>query len=207
MWVCAFLPPTHVPRTPTLTPPHTHPTPPPPVSYPFLVGKFGEDIGFVPDYCQTYNAEDDPCRVKCTADKPLTVYKAKKYGYIGGYYGACNEAAMMKELHENGPIVIALNAPSDLFYYSGGVYSSRDDDRSDWDITKTSRWEKTNHAVTAIGWGEQDGQKYWVIKNSWGDEWGENGYFKMKRGTDDVATESMAVSAIPVAHSNSAFML
>ena len=135
--------------------------------YPFLVGKFGQDIGFVPDYCQTYTGQDDPCKVSCPHDKPLKVYHAKDYGYIGGYYGACNEAAMMKELHDHGPIVIALNAPSDLFYYSGGVYSSRDDDRDDWDITKTSRWEKTNHAVTAVGYGEEeDGEKYWIIKNS-----------------------------------------
>jgi cathepsin C len=163
--------------------------------YPFLVAKFGQDIGFVPEYCQGYTGEDDPCKVSCPTDQPIKVYHAKDYGYIGGYYGACNEAAMMKELHDNGPIVIALNAPSDLFSYSGGVYSSRDDDRDDWDITKTSRWEKTNHAVTAVGYGEEDGEKYWVIKNSWGDSWGEDGYFKMKRGTDDVAVESMSVAA------------
>lgn len=166
--------------------------------YPFLVGKFGEDIGFVPDYCEEYTAADDPCKVSCPADKPIKVYHAKDYGYIGGYYGACNEAHMMKELHEHGPIVVALNAPSDLFYYSGGVYSSKDTDKADWDITKTSRWEKTNHAVLCVGWGEENGEKYWIIKNSWGADWGEDGYFKMKRGGDDVASESMAVRATPV---------
>ena len=66
--------------------------------------------------------------------------------------------------------------------------------RSDFDITKTSRWEKTNHAVTAIGWGEDNGEKYWIIKNSWGDSWGMNGYFKMSRGKDEIASESMAAS-------------
>ena len=92
------------------------------------------------------------------------MYHAKDYKYIGGYYGACNEASMMHDLYHFGPIVVALNAPSDLFYYNGGIYDSKDEDRSDWDITKTSRWEKTNHAVTCIGWGEENGEKYWIIK-------------------------------------------
>ena len=125
----------------------------------------------------------------------MKVYHAKDYKYIGGYYGACNEASMMHDLYHFGPIVVALNAPSDLFYYNGGIYDSKDEDRSDWDITKTSRWEKTNHAVTCIGWGEENGEKYWIIKNSWGSNWGMDGYFNMKRGTDDIASESMAASA------------
>ena len=134
--------------------------------------------------------------MSCPADKPLKVYHVKNYKYIGGYYGACNEAAMMDDIYHFGPIVIALNAPSDLFYYSGGVYDAKDEDRADWDITKNSRWEKTNHAVTCIGWGETDeGKKYWIIKNSWGADWGMDGYFKMTRGTDHVSSESMAVSA------------
>lgn len=126
----------------------------------------------------------------------------KNYKYIGGYYGACNEASMMHDIYHHGPIVVALNAPSDLFYYSGGIYDAKDDDRKDWDITKTSRWEKTNHAVTCVGWGETEGKKYWIIKNSWGSDWGEDGYFKITRGKDSIASESMAVSAEIVVPTN-----
>jgi len=163
--------------------------------YPYLVAKFAEDIGLVPDYCEVYTAEDSACRISCPDNKPLKVYHVKNYKYIGGFYGACNEASMMYDLYHYGPIVIALNAPSDLFYYNKGIYDSKDTDSDDWDITKTSRWEKTNHAVTCIGYGEEDGHKYWIIKNSWGQNWGMDGYFKMTRGNDEVSAESMSVSA------------
>ena len=166
--------------------------------YPFLVGKFGRDIGYVPEYCQTYTGADDPCKINC-GGKPMKVYHTSKYGYIGGYYGACNEQHMMKELKNNGPIVVALNAPSDLFYYSGGIYTFKDTDKANFDINGISRWEKTNHAVLAVGWGEDDdGKKYWIIKNSWGASWGENGYFKLAKGNDIIAAESMAVAAMPM---------
>lgn len=39
-----------------------------------------------------------------------------------------------------------------------------------------------NHAVVAVGYGVEDGVPYWLIKNSWGENWGDHGYFKMEMG-------------------------
>jgi len=51
------------------------------------------------------------------------VWHVDEFGYVGkGYYGSTNEEAMMKEIYENGPIVVALNAAPDLYYYSSGVF-------------------------------------------------------------------------------------
>lgn len=42
--------------------------------------------------------------------------------------------------------------------------------------------QDVNHAVLAVGYGVENGIPYWLIKNSWGADWGDNGYFKMEMG-------------------------
>ena len=58
-------------------------------------------------------------------------------------------------------------------------------------------FEVTNHAVLVVGYGEENDIKYWTVKNSWGTEWGEDGYFRILRGTDELGLESLAVYAKP----------
>lgn len=142
--------------------------------------------------------------------------RVSRYEYVGGFYGAGSESTMVAEL-QKGPLVVALNAPGDLFYYSGGIYHHDEKPETDFDVTPISRFEKTNHAVLLVGYGEEaqaDGSivKYWKCKNSWSRRWGEardpahpndvhghkdGGYFRIVRGTDCLAIESMPVVIEP----------
>lgn len=53
------------------------------------------------------------------------------------------------------------------------------------------------HAVEIVGWGIENNTKYWLIKNSWGTEWGDGGYFKMIRGINDCELEENVITGIP----------
>nr|GFD02380.1 aleurain-like protease [Tanacetum cinerariifolium] len=71
------------------------------------------------------------------------------------------------------PVSVAFQVSGNFKQYTGGVYT-RDSCGSDpMDV---------NHAVVAVGYGEENGVPYWLIKNSWGADWGLGGYFKMEMG-------------------------
>ncbi|OMO61095.1 hypothetical protein COLO4_33565 [Corchorus olitorius] len=83
-----------------------------------------------------------------------------------------SEEALLKAV-ANQPVSVAIDASGSEFqYYSGGVFTGPCGTNLD-------------HGVTVVGYGvEDDGTKYWVVKNSWGTSWGENGYIRMQRDVD-----------------------
>ena len=115
---------------------------------------------------------------------------------------------MMKEIMENGPIVVAINAAPDLYYYSTGIFITNPKNAPSQDNfhPKVKPWQFTNHAVVCVGWGESTHEghvlKYWILKNSWGPEWGENGYFKMLKGSNLGSVENQAVFIEPLIENN-----
>ncbi len=158
--------------------------------FPYLIaGKYAEDFGLVEESCYPYKGRDDPCE-----KKTCKRYYATDYKYVGGYYGACNEELMMIQLVKNGPIAVGFEVLDDFMAYKGGIYHHTGV------ANKFTPFELTNHAVLVVGYGRdaKTGEKYWTVKNSWGTGWGEQGYFRIRRGTDEVAIESMALESFPI---------
>ncbi|CAH9145546.1 unnamed protein product [Cuscuta epithymum] len=71
------------------------------------------------------------------------------------------------------PVSIAYEVVSGFKLYESGVYTSTVCGKNPMDV---------NHAVLAVGYGVENGIPYWLIKNSWGEKWGDHGYFKMEMG-------------------------
>ncbi|KAK9099525.1 hypothetical protein Syun_026570 [Stephania yunnanensis] len=71
------------------------------------------------------------------------------------------------------PVSIAFQVVHDFRHYNGGVYTSNTCGSTPMDV---------NHAVLAVGYGVENGVPYWLVKNSWGADWGDHGYFKIEMG-------------------------
>ncbi|VAI32425.1 unnamed protein product [Triticum turgidum subsp. durum] len=81
------------------------------------------------------------------------------------------------------PVSVAFEVIDGFRQYKSGVYTS--------DHCGTTP-DDVNHAVLAVGYGVENGVPYWLIKNSWGADWGENGYFKMEMGKNMCAVATCA---------------
>ncbi|KAH7442386.1 hypothetical protein KP509_03G086100 [Ceratopteris richardii] len=98
--------------------------------------------------------------------------KMKKVVKIYGYEDVQpdNEEALTCAVAQQ-PVSVAINAGSrDFQLYAGGVFSSCSDDPNDID-----------HAVLAVGYGSEHGKDFWIVKNSWTEDWGMEGYVHIER--------------------------
>lgn len=166
--------------------------------FPYLIGgKYGEDFGLVEEKCNLYKGTDG----KCSTDKGCARNYVTDYRYVGGYYGACNEVAMMEAIYKNGPVAVGFMVYKDFTRYKSGVYHHV----YEVEDHPFEPFELTNHAVLIVGWGEVTSpsyDRYWIVKNSWGEGWGIDGYFWIRRGNDECGIESMAVESTPIVRFN-----
>lgn len=114
--------------------------------------------------CATFGKE-------CRAIHTFPNASVEKYGYVRGWKD------MQKEIYEHGPISCGVNADA-ILNYTGGVIDS----------PHTSR--TTDHAISIVGWGKKGNQSYWIVRNSWGEYWGEMGFFRVVLGQNQLGLET-----------------
>jgi len=156
--------------------------------YGFLLSKWSDDVGLLPATCMRYNTAGS-CKLECDLKTVGKRFRAANHRYVGSYYGRANEELIKEELYRNGPLAIGIEPDEDFMYYSDGIYKSSTPKKNS---TGAMEWEQVDHGVLLVGYGEENGQKYWRIQNSWGPDWGEDGFFRILRGVDESAIESMA---------------
>ncbi len=115
-----------------------------------------------------YEADDNSCRYRSND------IGASDVGFTDLPSG--DENALKAALATIGPVSVAIDASQASFlFYSKGIYDDPD-----------CNPENLDHGVLAVGYGTEDGQDYWLVKNSWGSDWGENGYVKIARNKNNM---------------------
>merc|ERR1712093_203754 len=97
----------------------------------------------------------------------------------GSIEGADN---MAKEIMARGPIACGIDA-SPILKYTGGIVSEAG--------------EFVDHVISIVGWGSEGNKEYWIVRNSWGEYWGEMGYIRVEKGNNALQLETQCAWAVP----------
>uniref|UniRef100_A0A8R1DHS7 Pept_C1 domain-containing protein n=1 Tax=Caenorhabditis japonica TaxID=281687 RepID=A0A8R1DHS7_CAEJA len=134
--------------------------------------------------CPSSMYPTDKCEHSCQAGYPLTYQQDLHFGQ-SAYAVSKKATEIQKEILTHGPVEVAFTVYEDFEHYSGGVY------------VHTAGSNLGGHAVKMLGWGVDNGTPYWLCANSWNEDWGENGYFRILRGVNECGIESGVVGGIP----------
>lgn len=135
------------------------------------------DPGAVLESDFPYVASDVPC------GGPYNYpFKLTGWGYVDGEDQVPSIEKIKDAVYNYGPLSVAVYVGSAFQAYTGGVFD-RDEAPSNGFFSCVAP-SKVNHAILIVGW--DDSKEAWIIKNSWGDGWGENGFMYIKYGTSNV---------------------
>jgi len=112
-------------------------------------------------------------------------YSDDKHMGATAYTVSSNPYEIAREIMDHGPVEAAFTVYSDFPNYKSGVYQH------------VSGSMLGGHAIKILGWGVEDGTKYWLVANSWNPRWGDMGYFKILRGSNHCGIEGGVVAGIP----------
>ena len=133
------------------------------------------DTGTVEEHCLPYDKNCGKCReVNCIH------YKCKPHTL---WISSNNEKTKL-QLYEAGPVESVFEIYRDFLHYKTGVYYHISGDYLG------------GHAIEVIGWGKEEGMDYWLCKNSWGSDWGIDGYFKIRMGDCNIDNNMIACAPL-----------
>jgi len=153
---------------------------------PWCAFKYWNLYGVVSEECAPYNVtggKTPECIERCLPTYTHMWSQDKMFGATHELF--VGEEQMQEELMKNGSIESMMVVYDDLYAYKSGIYKH------------TTGSMSAAHAVKIVGWGVEDGVKYWTIANSWGTDWGENGFFRMLRGAQECGIETSAFAGVP----------
>jgi C1A family cysteine protease len=110
----------------------------------------------------------------CIKALPLN-YKVAAWSYVRPDAGTPSVKEIKKALCEHGPIAACVKVTESFQAYAGGIFD---------EFATMSSPRDVNHAIVLVGW--DDSKKAWLLKNSWGTEWGEKGYMWIEYGCNNI---------------------
>jgi C1A family cysteine protease len=123
-----------------------------------------------------YTASDTPCNGPYTHSYLLkdTTGDGNSWKYIGSQSGVPSVDQIKQAIYTYGPVGTGIYVDDAFKAYTGGIFNEDVDN-------------KVNHAVLMVGWDDNQGKDgVWILKNSWGTNWGENGYMRIEYGSNNV---------------------
>jgi cathepsin X len=165
----------------------------PTAAYAYVKQLSDKGTGIPFDTCLQYQAQDGTCAfsadsfpkpsgscmtcqtfgVPCVSIDQYPNATVTEYGQVSG------EADMMNEIFARGPVGCGVDAVP-LVNYTGGVFTE----------AMAPRVSTIDHEVSVVGWGvDANGVKYWEMRNSWGEYWGEMGFARIERGVNTLKLE------------------
>ena len=163
---------------------------------PTLVFQKAEKWRIPIESCQPYeskNPESWKCETSKVCSLPIPGKDALIYQNYAGVtvkkWSRVQGSEFIKEALKSGPVTCSFMVTEEFVKFSRipGVKLNI------W--TKTEDFIDLNHAISVVGWDVQDGMEYWIARNSWGKEWGYDGFFYMELGKNVLGIESDCATA------------
>lgn len=129
------------------------------------------------------SVETPDCKKTC--DEGTGIDYSSDLIYGASAYSVSGEEKIMQDIYENGSVEASFTVYEDFLNYKSGIYQY---------VEGSSLG---GHAIKMIGWGVENGVKYWICVNSWNEEWGEAGIFRILRGENECGIERSVNAGLP----------